>query len=483
MAVANNAELPLNGDYILRDSKTPGLGLRVYASGKKSWIFQKKLGTKPVKLVLGPAPSLPLESKNNPTTGETLKGARQLAEEAAALIRQGLDPRLEKKKKLLKTISDISKNELTIKKAWDEYVEHKTLLPIGKPKKRTVDDWSRAVSKLQSSPVWNKSLLDLTGEDLKKEIIRLTSSTTSSSATTGGMTQASGIMRYLRAVYKYTLLNHNLFIADDPFNRLNLLMPGWQKTNARNRRIGETEGSMKAWWEAVDKLRSRDNRDSVAIADWLQLSVFFGTRKTELLSLEWANVDLKNKIIILPEDVTKGNRAHVIPMTEYVLTIINRRHQENIKRDYLRRDGTHVGKSDWVFQASRKGSVTGAIRHIVSPSKSINQIIESTGIKFSPHDLRRTFATLLNEGGASHFTIENALNHAPDSVAAKSYVNNPRILKLREIFQSLEDSILIEAGVKQAQPDRIEISLEDYALLLKLKEKGSTLKKSTSSRP
>lgn len=470
MAGATKASCPTKGDYILRDSKTPGLGLRVYASGVKSWIFQKKLGSKQIKLVLGPAPSLTLESKFNPATGETLKGARQLAEEAAATIRQGLDPRLEKKKQLLKTKNDVSKNELTIKKAWGEYVLYKTSLPVRIPRRRTIEDWGKVASKLSSSPIWNKSLLELTGEDLKTEIFRLTSQANSKNATKGGMTQASGIMRNLRAVYRYTLLNYSLVVADDPFKRLNLLVSGWQKTNARKRRIGETEGSMKIWWEAVDKLRLRDNRDSTAIADWLQLSVLLGTRKTELLSLQWANVDFKHKIIILPEHITKGNRAHVIPMTEHVLTIMHRRHQDNFKRDHLRPDGTHLGKSIWVFQASRIGKITGKIGHIVSPNKSIIQIVESTGIKFSPHDLRRTFATLLNEDGASHFTIENALNHAPDGVTAKSYVNNPRILKLREIFQSLENSILNEAGVKKVNYEKVEVSIEDYELLQKLKE-------------
>lgn len=315
------------------------------------------------------------------------------------------------------------------------------------PRKRTVNDWNQAASKLQLSPIWTKPFLDLTGEDLKQEIIRLTSSVTSSSATKGGMTQASGIMRYLRAAYRYTAVKHCLK-TDDPFKQLNILMPSWQKTNTRSRRICETEGSMQTWWQAVDKLRFRDRRDSAAIADWLQLSVFFGTRKTELLSLEWINVDMDNKIIVLPEEVTKSHRAHLIPMTEHVLSIINRRHQENIKRDYVNRDGTHVGKSAWVFQASRKGTATNMLRSILSPSKTIDQIIKTTGIQFSPHDLRRTFATLLNEGGASHITIESALNHAPDSTAAKSYVNNPRILNLRKISQSLEDAILEEAGVK-----------------------------------
>lgn len=205
----------------------------------------------------------------------------------------------------------------------------------------------------------------------------------------------------------------------------------------------------------------------------MQLSIFFGTRKTELLCLEWDSVDLKQKIIILPETSTKSRRTHIIPLTDHVLSILKRRHQENVDRDYVKRDGTHVGKSKWVFQASRKGRINGEIGHIVSPSKSMQQIVESTGIRFSAHDLRRTFATLLNEGGASDITIEKALNHAPVSTAAKSYVNNPRILKLRAIFQALEDAILKEAGVRESKTQSVEVSYDDYQLLLNLKKQNA----------
>lgn len=468
MALVKNANLPTKGDYIIRDTRTPGLGLRVYASGKKSWIFQKKLGNKSVKLVLGPAPSLPLESKSR--SGEITKGARQLAEEAAALIRRSLDPRLEKKKQLKQTQESISKNGLTVQIAWEAYVNYKKLLPgKNKPKERTIKDWNNVGAKFSFSAFWKRSILDLTSNDLIQEINRQTSSSNANNASNGGMTQASGAMRCLRAAYNYTLTANKLQ-TDNPFKELNKLLPKWQTTNARERRIGDTEGSLQIWWSAVDNLRSQGNRDSITIADWLQLSVFFGTRKNELLSLEWVNVDLVNNIIILPATSTKGGRSHVIPLTVHVQSILNRRHQENITRDYIKRDGTHVGKSKWVFQASRKGTITGKIGHIVSPNKTIKKIIETTGIPFSSHDLRRTFATLLNEGGASALTIENALNHSPASVAAKSYVNNPRIISLRKIFQSLEDTILTEAGLKQKQ-EYVKISVDEYELLIKLKNR------------
>ena len=477
MSVAKSAPLPAPPEkyYKIWDSKTAGFGLRIYSTGIKSWIFQKKQNGINCNIVLGPFPSLALESIFNQTTKETLKGARQLAEEAAALLRQGLDPKLEKSKQVLRTKEEISKNDLTIMKAWNDYIDQKSSLAGNKrPKDRTINDWQRSAIKLQSGPLWKKPLLDVRGSDLLTEFTRLTKTATSSNATNSGMTQASCIMRYFRAVFNYNIVKHGLD-SKNPFKQLNILLPEWQNTNTRKRRIGETEGSMKTWWSAVNELRSKNIRDSVAIADWLQLSIFFGTRKTELLSLMWINVDLKNKLIIFPEETTKGRREHIIPLTEHVYTILERRHKENISRNYIKRDGTIVRQSSYVFNASRKGTKTGKMTHIVSPSKTISSIVKSTGVHFSAHDLRRTFATLLSEDGANVITIENALNHSPSSTAAKSYVNNPRIKDLRKIYQSLEDSILIEAGMKNELPNRVEISLEDYALLLEFKKNKNPL--------
>jgi len=278
-------------------------------------------------------------------------------------------------------------------------------------------------------------------------------------------------MRYFRAAFNYTVLKKELTI-DSPFKKLNKLLPKWHNSNSRNRRLGETEGSLKLWWEAVENLRSRESRDSLAIADWLQLSVFFGTRKSELLKLKWENVDLNNNIITLPDYTTKGRREHIIPLTRYVREILARREIENNERNYTKRDGTKVGQSIWVFQSSRRSPLTKQMKHIVSPNKTIQQLISQTGLKFSPHDLRRTFATLLNEEGVSNITIENALNHAPATVAAKNYINNPRILSLRKIFQSLEDSILEEVGIKKVSIETVQITVADYELFLKAKKDG-----------
>lgn len=262
IAFAKSVELPAKGDVIYRDLKTPGLGLRVYASGKKSWIFVKKLGKDEIKSALGDILNLPLESTYNPKTGENLKGARQLANEATLLVNQGIDPRLEKVEKIKITKSKMAKQNLTVKVIWDEYIEHKLALPKKPPKPRTIKDWDSARVKLAESAFWHQPVNELTGLKLADEVKRQSKLAKSKVASNRGMTQASLILRYLKAAYNHASVVHKLEHAL-AFKELDNLLPSWNTTNASKRRIGEIEGELSVWWSAVDKLRESAKPDSV----------------------------------------------------------------------------------------------------------------------------------------------------------------------------------------------------------------------------
>ena len=55
--VAKNATPPAKGDYIIWDATTRGFALRVYRESKV-WIAQRKLGKRPVKVVIGRYPEM-----------------------------------------------------------------------------------------------------------------------------------------------------------------------------------------------------------------------------------------------------------------------------------------------------------------------------------------------------------------------------------------------------------------------------------------
>ena len=110
-AVAKSAILPDKGDYIIRDTKnqTTGLALRVYASGVKTWIVQKKLARKPRRFVIGGFPDV------NYTQAE------RAAISITAKVKSGIDPHLEVRQQERETESQLTLEKLTVQKAFENY--------------------------------------------------------------------------------------------------------------------------------------------------------------------------------------------------------------------------------------------------------------------------------------------------------------------------------------------------------------------------
>ena len=77
----------------LWDSVTPGLGLRVMASGAKSYIFQAKLQRQVIRIKIGDPDTWPIEAPTDGKGRPTGKGARQEARRLKTLIDDGQDPR------------------------------------------------------------------------------------------------------------------------------------------------------------------------------------------------------------------------------------------------------------------------------------------------------------------------------------------------------------------------------------------------------
>jgi integrase len=434
MATAKAAQLPSEGDYILRDPayRNLGLGLRVYASGVKSWIVQKKLGKRPVRVVLGAFPAINLDQ------------AIKLAQEKALEFARGQDPNQEKRRRQKALDDSKDKEKLTVGVAFLAYEEDKK----SSNSLRTISDRQKSRKHLEDSKLWNMPLTDVDGNDLMAEYRRLVA--IGSKGSNGGKTQAGAALVWLRAVFRHTYTTKKLVVVD-PFNMFNKLQPNWYRANRRKRIVATTEGQLAAWWQAVEKLRAKkDNRskDAETTADFLFLSILFGTRRNELLPLRWGEVNLEDGTVSFLN--TKNGTPHVIPYGSFAKDIFERRHEANQKLQ---------SPSLFVFPSSRLGK-DGVQTHLKDPKNSMGEVATLSGVPFSPHDLRRTFATLIEEiEHVSTITIEKVLNHAPSTTAGKHYVVQ-RMLRLRPLYQRFEDCILTEAGVSN------EVKISDAKMTL-----------------
>ncbi len=440
LAKARDAKVPAKGDYILWDSTTRGFGLRVYSTGAKIWVAQKKLEKRPVRVHLGRFPDMPLNK------------AREEAEDALGKIRKGVDPNLEKRQQARDTEKAREREKITVGYAFERYLafqngedfddpegggrEEKTKAP--RATANTIRDLEKAAKRLEGGALWKLPIEEVDDQALLKEYRRLCRSTKSTRASNGGKTAAGGMFRYLRAAFNLAARTCKIRLQDNPFLGLNSLEPGWQTAPARQTIIADAEGDIARWWKAVEALRSKTDsraRDAATIADWLQVALLLGGRKTESISMRWEDIDFERGVGVFRK--TKRGDPHFFPMAPYVRSILERRKADSEKAEE---------PSEYVFPASRTGWKSKKRTHIQEPKATIGEVKKASGISFAPHDLRRTFGTLLNELNVSSYTVKKALNHAPDDVASRHYIQT-RIKTMLPIYERFETRILTEAGV------------------------------------
>lgn len=204
-AAAKAAAPPQHGDYILRDvnNRTLGLALRVYASGIKSWIVQKKLARIPRRFVLGHFPDM------------THRKAVDEAKVVAAKVSQGIDPNLEARQREQETKNKLALEKMTIGVVFEEYLKYAR----EELSAASIKDYERSKALLSSGPIWKMPTLEVRGANLEAEYRRLKSLAKKGATSQGGATQASKTLRALRAAFKRKLTGDEIE-APDPFDKL-----------------------------------------------------------------------------------------------------------------------------------------------------------------------------------------------------------------------------------------------------------------------
>jgi integrase len=120
------------------------------------------------------------------------------------------------------------------------------------------------------------------------------------------------------------------------------------------------------------------------------IGLLTGARKTEILTMQWEDVDLDQRLWRLP--TTKAGRTHTLPLPKAVIKILRRL--------------PRVHGNPYVFPGKYDGS------HLVNVTKAwlrIRQRADLPDVRI--HDLRRTLGSWLAGEGASLPLIGKALNH------------------------------------------------------------------------
>lgn len=167
--------------------------------------------------------------------------------------------------------------------------------------------------------------------------------------------------------------------------------------------------------EAFQLLGGVKVKTGLDLRDVAVLEVFYstGVRVSELIGLNWADVDFKLGIVRV---VGKGSKERIVPIGKVALEALEKYSHEQRKQWNFPCKGETP-----VFLNNRGGRIT---------TRSVARIVEKhlklagIQIKMGPHGLRHSFATHLLNGGADLRAIQELLGHASLSTTQRyTHVN------------------------------------------------------------
>ncbi|MBZ9710552.1 tyrosine-type recombinase/integrase [Mesorhizobium sp. ESP7-2] len=406
---------PIDGrqtDYF--DTVVKGLCLRVSPAGTKAWnLVYSKADGKRARLKIGRYSEIPLGGD---------EGARQRAKNMRASIGDGGDPIAEKK---------ALASSLTVADMVDNYIVRHAKT------KRSGDEIARRLRKNVSDVIGDTKLSDLHRRDLTRCIDAVKDR--------GAHVEANRIFEDMRAMVRWARgrgdLDENLVEG----------MKRPTETAERDRVLAADQ--IKTMWAALPDADMRESTRRI-----LRLCLITGQRVGEISGMVRDEIDLDRRVWTIPPARAKNKREHVVPLSGMAVAII-RDQIEAIEALSERKDRA---VPHWVFPGpGGRAAVTGAsIPKAVKREEVIKRGVSTVmGIApWTPHDLRRSAATHMEEIGISPFIIGHVLNHVSAtkaSITSRVYARYDYAKEKREALELWADRLTgIIAGKGDVVPLR-----------------------------
>ncbi len=125
--------------------------------------------------------------------------------------------------------------------------------------------------------------------------------------------------------------------------------------------------------------------------------IYAGLRKQELLHLKYTDVDIENLTLFVRQG--KGSKDRIIPIS-YTLAQSLKKYLDERKK---------LNKTNPEFFSSLRGNIGFTSDGL---KRLVEQVRKSSGVTFSVHKLRHTFATLMLEGGCDIFSLSKMMGHS-----------------------------------------------------------------------
>jgi len=387
-SVVDKFSSPVQGQAFLRDTFLNGFGLRITASGRKSFIVEKRISGKVKRITLGRYGEL------------TVEQARKQAIQILGKVAQGIDPIAESRKCRIQST--------TLAQAYKKFKSARKNL---KPK--TLYDYERFMQ-VPFKDWQNKPLVDISKNLIAEKHIKL--------GNTSGPAYANSAMRFLRSLLNYAMAAYDdetghTIILENPVCVLSRTR-AWYPDRRRQSVIKSHQ--LPAWFEAVNELRDRENSYfGRTIGDYLLFLLFTGLRRQEAAQILWEHVDLKDRTLLIIDP--KNHQPLTLPLSDFLYDLLKNRYQQAI--------------NEYVF-TGKEGE-----GYLIEPKRQMQKVIDQSEVHFILHDLRRTFITVAESLDISPYAIKRLVNHKMKDDVTAGYIISD-VERLRKPMQRITDSLV-----------------------------------------
>lgn len=333
-------------------------------------------------------------------------------------------------KKALETqvdASHASDSALTLRKALEVYAEDKKAGQRGGLRPKTIQVYTSAITRC--FPEWlDFPISQITSTMVVDKYKALATHEGHRSKKGGAKAQASQACRTLRAI-----LNHfRVMLEDDqgvsplpanPMKKLSATYEGWN-TPAKKKNDLIPSAQLAPWYQAVSAL------PNATMSQFLLFCLFTGLRRTAASSLKWSDIDFKSEVITIREELDKTGEGQLLPMSDYIKRLLESR--------------VRVLGNDYVFPGDKEGEC------IKEPKRAVASVVKKSGVKFSCHTLRKTFATAAENLDISNIKVKHLINHSvSNDVTAHHYIT-VNVDQLREPMQKITNYLKEQCGIEDA---------------------------------
>lgn len=248
-----------------------------------------------------------------------------------------------------------------------------------------------------------------------------------------GMTQAASSIKLLRGLYRLGMALHPGVITHNPVEAVREVRG--REWSPRKRRMTYIEpNDLPVWFKAVSAY------DNPKGHDYMLLLLFTGLRKMEAARLKWSDIDFKAKTFTFTPEKKRGEKPEddrvTMPLSTQAYRVLLQRKAQGWENDYI-------------FPGKYPSP------HLSNPDNYKRDIIQTCGVTFCFHDLRRTFITIAESLDIPHYALKALLNHSMGNDVTGGYIIMSTE-RLREPMQRIADRITEMATAKPPVEDQAQ---------------------------